>query len=408
MNITTREKQVLDLISSGHTIKEIALKLYISPHTAVSHKKNLFEKLKAQNAPALVRAGFKHGILQFMLILLSCTVGVAQHQTEIEGDVSIEGKISIEKFTGNTLTGKNSTLNITANAAYNTIYGYEAGRELTKGDNNVLLGYWSGLICEGSGNVYLGSQSGKMNDAGFQNTLVGNSSGLESKGHHLTLIGANSKTTSNTINSSIAIGYNAEVACNDCAVIGGTGNNAVDVGIGLTTPSAPMHVKTKLAGVLNPVAIFIEDLEDSETWELTSFLDQLSIERNGNPVASVDPTTGAYTQLSDRRLKENFTPFTLVLSQLSQLQAYSYNYKRNDQKEKTIGFIAQDVQEVFPELVSSTGEYLSINYSGFGPVAIEAIKELNAIINSLQKQNDQLTDRITTIEKTIHQYAQTK
>lgn len=63
IQISNRERQVLENISNGFTIKEIALKLHLSSHTIISHKKRLCNKLKAANSPELVRRGFQFGYL---------------------------------------------------------------------------------------------------------------------------------------------------------------------------------------------------------------------------------------------------------------------------------------------------------------------------------------------------------
>ncbi len=63
MKISNREQQVLTDMSYGYTIKEIAHRLCLSPHTIISHRKNLYEKLDAKNAPSLIRLGFQKGML---------------------------------------------------------------------------------------------------------------------------------------------------------------------------------------------------------------------------------------------------------------------------------------------------------------------------------------------------------
>lgn len=65
IQISTREMQVLENISYGYSIKEIAHKLQLSNHTIISHRKNLRAKLKATNSPELVRRGFQFGYLSF-------------------------------------------------------------------------------------------------------------------------------------------------------------------------------------------------------------------------------------------------------------------------------------------------------------------------------------------------------
>ena len=61
--ISSRERQILHLISEEFTTKEIAAQLYISKHTADSHRKNLMDKLCVKNAAGLVRRGFELRIL---------------------------------------------------------------------------------------------------------------------------------------------------------------------------------------------------------------------------------------------------------------------------------------------------------------------------------------------------------
>lgn len=51
--LTQREKEVLILVASGHSNKEVASKLFISIHTAISHRKNLSEKLGIRSASGL-------------------------------------------------------------------------------------------------------------------------------------------------------------------------------------------------------------------------------------------------------------------------------------------------------------------------------------------------------------------
>ncbi len=62
-SLSKREIEVLSLVADECTTKEIAQELYISNHTAISHRKNLMEKLKVKNSAGLVRKGFELGYL---------------------------------------------------------------------------------------------------------------------------------------------------------------------------------------------------------------------------------------------------------------------------------------------------------------------------------------------------------
>tara|TARA_R110002020_G_scaffold83108_3_gene205925 strand:- start:41150 stop:41842 length:693 start_codon:yes stop_codon:yes gene_type:complete len=55
MHISAREKEVLHLIADGYSSKEIANMLFISNHTAISHRKNLIEKFQVKNTAHLIK-----------------------------------------------------------------------------------------------------------------------------------------------------------------------------------------------------------------------------------------------------------------------------------------------------------------------------------------------------------------
>ncbi|MBK8504636.1 MAG: helix-turn-helix transcriptional regulator [Saprospiraceae bacterium] len=62
--LSDREKEVLELIAHENTNDKIAEKLYISIHTAKTHRKNLLEKMRVKNTAGPVRRGFELGFLQ--------------------------------------------------------------------------------------------------------------------------------------------------------------------------------------------------------------------------------------------------------------------------------------------------------------------------------------------------------
>jgi hypothetical protein len=101
----------------------------------------------------------------------------------------------------------------------------------------------------------------------------------------------------------------------------------------------------------------------------------------------------AYGSPSDRNLKENIQPLTNSLEKVKALQGVSFDWKK-DTPEHTlvgmthdIGLIAQNVQEVLPELVREGEDgFLSLRDRGLVAVLIEAIKELNAKVEDLQNQ----------------------
>lgn len=105
-----------------------------------------------------------------------------------------------------------------------------------------------------------------------------------------------------------------------------------------------------------------------------------------------DAVSGVYSSASDRRLKQNIRPLETTLDRILQLEPKRYEYRDNNPKnESTIGFVAQDVQAIFPELVHVMGGerdqgLLSVNYSGFGVLAIQAIKTQQETISHLEEE----------------------
>ncbi|MEQ9438218.1 MAG: response regulator transcription factor [Cyclobacteriaceae bacterium] len=62
--LTQREQEVLTLIGQEYTNHEIAEKLFISPNTVLTHRKNLLKKLYARNTAGLIKSATKLGFIQ--------------------------------------------------------------------------------------------------------------------------------------------------------------------------------------------------------------------------------------------------------------------------------------------------------------------------------------------------------
>jgi hypothetical protein len=102
---------------------------------------------------------------------------------------------------------------------------------------------------------------------------------------------------------------------------------------------------------------------------------------------------------SDIRYKKDITPLPNALTSVMKLQGVNYNWKVNEFPEKhftdtkQIGFIAQDLEKIYPEMVFTDEKgFKSVDYSRLTPVLVEAIKEQ-------QKQIKELQDRLEKLEK---------
>ena len=95
--------------------------------------------------------------------------------------------------------------------------------------------------------------------------------------------------------------------------------------------------------------------------------------------------SGTVLQGSDERLKKDITTVDDALLKVERLNGVYFKWKSDDRED--IGVIAQNVQEILPEVVSEDNNgYLNVNYSGIVPVLIEAIKELQERIEELENR----------------------
>ncbi|MHB1330482.1 MAG: tail fiber domain-containing protein [Minisyncoccota bacterium] len=103
----------------------------------------------------------------------------------------------------------------------------------------------------------------------------------------------------------------------------------------------------------------------------------------------------AWTNASDVRLKENIKTITSGLEKVLQLRGVQYEWKKDDTNKKNIGFIAQEVMEVVPEVVVQNSDgYYSVSESSMNAVLVEAIKELKAENDDLRERLEKLEDKI--------------
>jgi hypothetical protein len=104
---------------------------------------------------------------------------------------------------------------------------------------------------------------------------------------------------------------------------------------------------------------------------------------------------------SDLHLKKNLSKLVEVLDKLDQIDSYYYNWRSDEHPElnldsrRQIGVIAQELEKVFPELVTTTPDgYKSVAYDKLSVVLLTAVKEQQAEIDSI-------SDRLLKLEKII-------
>ena len=125
--------------------------------------------------------------------------------------------------------------------------------------------------------------------------------------------------------------------------------------------------------------------------------DAFKVMFNGDATVSNDLTvSGDVVISSDARLKSNIESLGSTLPKLLQIDGKSYEIKG---KQK-IGVLAQEIKEVFPELVSEDdNEMLAVNYQGLVPVLINALKEQQSEIDKLKEQETKYMEQEQRLER---------
>ena len=104
--------------------------------------------------------------------------------------------------------------------------------------------------------------------------------------------------------------------------------------------------------------------------------------------------------ISDRRLKYVGKESTTGLDKVRQLKVFNFTYKKDTTKTPHVGVIAQDLQKVFPNAVKKgTDGFLTIRMEDMFYAVINAIKELDAKITALQKENQELKQLVKQVQE---------
>jgi hypothetical protein len=145
----------------------------------------------------------------------------------------------------NTLIGLRAGEALNTNSHRNTFIGALAGFQMGgASSSNVGIGELAFLdFISGSFNTSIGGASGVLMTSGNQNVFIGYGSGLSASGtaNGLLLIGSSAKASPN-ISNATALGNSAQVTASNSLVLGGVGPNAVNVGIGTTAPTQKLHL----------------------------------------------------------------------------------------------------------------------------------------------------------------------
>ncbi len=269
-----------------------------------------------------------------------------------------------------------------------------SGASLTDVDTNpaddiTSLSGGSGIAISGAGNSRTINNTGDTNPADDITSLSGGS-GISVSG------AGNSRTISNTGDTNPA---DDVTTAGGVSITGGLNiaTSSGDVGIGTSSPFSKLHVSGGDIGFDTTAAYGIRWVSSTGTVRAHLFRwwsdSRLYVTNNGiNNLTGVYLAYGAtsWTSTSDRRLKENIKETAYGLNTLLRMPVREYNLKGSN--EKKIGFVAQEIYPILPEIVSKgdEGEFTAtsspwgINYTELTPILVKAIQEQQQQIEELK------------------------
>ena len=158
------------------------------------------------------------------------------------------------------------------------------------------------------------------------------------------------------------------------------------VGIGTANPLSLLHINTNAFGL---------GLQNADKlWTISPLTDGDLYFGNGALfVSAVDFATGNWIAMSDRRLKENIEPLSRVMQKLMSLPTYTYNYIHSTSTHRDIGVIAQDLEPLFPEVVSKTDGQYGVAYDLLAVLAIKGVQEQQVQLEALNNHLDALLEK---------------
>jgi len=306
---------------------------------------------------------------------------------------------------------------------------------------NVMVGSYAGYFNKTNGNVFLGHQAGMYSDAAnqlyisnsntdslesliygqFDNELLRINGELNIDGFYtLPTSAPNSGDVLRATNGSGNLGwYDLDVTWETA-----TGDDVVyedgDIGIGIGNPIYRLDVADNSSSSyiarfrntnLGPSSKGIIIQTGPITNPSTSVYYALFLDGNGTNIGGIRGNGSGgtmYSTTSDRRLKQNIKSFDGGLSMIDKINPAIYQMRSNPNKDE-IGFIAQELYEVLPQVVGGSPSDdveespMTVDYGRMTPVLVAAIKEQQAIIEDLSKRIDQQNEQYNELKAAVAQ-----
>jgi hypothetical protein len=124
---------------------------------------------------------------------------------------------------------------------------------------------------------------------------------------------------------------------------------------------------------------------------------------NGTWVSNISSADGAYFYISDIRMKKDIANIqNNTLKKIMALRPVNYLMKKEaDGSKNHIGFISQEVEKIYPEVVQETNGIKTMNYTGLIPILTKGIQEQQQQIETLQRDNADIKKELQELKRLI-------
>jgi trimeric autotransporter adhesin len=291
------------------------------------------------------------------------------------------------------------TLNLTTDGTANTAVGKEALSVNTQGDDNTAIGAVAMVRNQtGDRNTAVGRNALFSNLSGNENTAIGGTSLFSNTtGGQNTAVGRNA-LYSNTSNDNTAVGegalYSSTVEGN--TAVGYRAGASVNTVSGNTTGTYNTYLGYRATTTIN-------NLTNATAIGNGAQVNASNKIRLGNATVSVIEGQVAFSNASDARLKRDIRASKYGLHTIMQLRPVDYILINNNLRQ--VGFIAQEVQQIVPEVVTGKegaiekGETLGITYASFTPILAKAIQEQQVLIRKQELMNKELEAQVAYLKE---------
>jgi len=287
----------------------------------------------------------------------------------------------------NTAVGWGSLANNTT-GVLNTAEGVQSLFSNTIGESNTSIGYQSMLAnTTGSNNTALGVVALALNTTGVVNTAIGHSAlNANVSGIRNVSVGALSGLIVPDGNENTFLGYTAGADLT-------TGDN--NIYIGATVSGVGAESNTIRIGNIAAIATFIQGI-----------FGQVVSVGTGTTVF-IDSTGKLGTVVSSRKFKQNIENMNAESERIYDLTPVKFIFKKDETRIPQYGLIAEDVAEVFPELVinDKEGKPYSVRYEVLPVLLLNEMQKQQQRIRKLDNKVEFMSAAFNNLKKQVEKFA---